>query len=347
MLKSPDLSPVQQQKYIDIIEKSGKRMLNIIHNLIDISMIESNQADLYLEPEPLNTVLDDLYTFFKPQTDSKGIQLILKKELPNEKSTIDVDKNKLVQVISNLINNAIKFTESGRIVFGYEAHRAIIKFYVHDTGIGIPENMKEIIFKRFQQADYSYSKGFDGSGLGLSISKAFVEMHGGKIWADSVIGEGSSFYFTVPHKSTSIKQLLITEEKEEPHEFSFPKGLTVLVAEDDLTSYLYLEEILKEYSFNILLAQTGVEAIEIVKKNIAVDLILMDIKMPEMNGLNACRIIKSISPKIPVIIQSAYTQPHDKEKATQAGCDEFLTKPLIKKTLINIIAKYVSLMKKT
>lgn len=342
MLKSPDLSSAQQQKYIDIIEKSGKRMLNIIHNLIDISMIESNQADLYLEPEHLNTILDDLYTFFKPQTDSKGIQLILKKELPNEKSTIDIDKNKLVQVISNLINNAIKFTPSGRIVFGYEVQRTIIKFYVHDTGIGIPENMKEIIFKRFQQADYSYSKGFDGSGLGLSISKAFVEMHGGKIWVDSTIGEGSSFYFTIPHKSSSIKQLFNTDENEDIREVNFPKGLTILVTEDDLTSYLYLEEILKEYSFKILLAQTGIEAIDIVKKNTDIDLILMDIKMPEMNGLDACRIIKAIYPKIPVIIQSAYTQPQDKQKAIQAGCDEYLTKPLVKKTLMDIIAKYVS-----
>jgi signal transduction histidine kinase/CheY-like chemotaxis protein len=343
LLKSPDLTTKQLERYVDIIEKSGKRMLNIIHNLIDISMIESNQADIHLEPYPLNTLIEDLFAFFKPQTDIKRIQLNRKKELPDKKSVIFIDKNKVTQVLSNLINNAIKFTDSGRITFGYEVLRSKIKFYVHDTGVGIKADMLENIFKRFEQADYNYSKGYDGSGLGLSISKAFIEMHGGEIWADSHPGEGSSFYFTIPHESVVIKKMFRPdlEEKEQIyHEENLPKGLKVLIAEDDQTSYFFLEEIFVDLKYDILLAKTGLEAIRIFKETQDIDLILMDIKMPEMDGIEACRRIKNLNPNVPVFMQSAYTQPADKQKAIQAGCDEYITKPIMKKNLISLISKY-------
>lgn len=344
MLKSPDLTKEQLVKYVEIIERSGNRMLNIIHNLIDISMIESNQAKIYLEAFPINNIIDELHAFFKPQADVKRIQLIHKKELPDEKSIINIDKNKVTQVISNLLNNALKFTKSGRIVFGYEALRAKIKFYVHDTGIGIKEEMKENIFKRFEQADYSYSKGYDGSGLGLSISKAFVEMHGGQIWVDSYPGEGSSFYFTIPHESAAIKKMFKSDQENSDlqyQEAQLPHGLKVLVAEDDQTSFLLLEEAFSDLNYNIVLAQTGVEAIKIFKENQDIDLILMDIKMPEMDGVEACKRIKKLNSNVPVIMLSAYTQPVDKQKAILAGCDDYITKPVVKKKLIAIISKYV------
>lgn len=343
LLKSPDLTATQLEKYVNIIEKSGKRMLNIIHNLIDISMIESNQADIYLEPYALNTLIEDLFAFFKPQTDNKRIQLNRKKELPDKKSVIFIDRNKITQVLSNLINNAIKFTESGRITFGYEVLRSKIKFYVYDTGIGIKEEMLESIFKRFEQADFTYSKGYDGSGLGLSISKAFVEMHGGEIWVNSYPGEGSSFYFTIPHESLVIKKMFRPDHDDldqKCNETDIPKGLKVLIAEDDQTSYFFLEEIFNDLNYEIIQARTGIEAIKLFKENLDVDLIFLDIKMPEMNGIEACKRIKKLNPNVPVFMQSAYTQPTDKQKAFQAGCDEYITKPIIKRILINLISKY-------
>ncbi len=345
MLKSPDLTKAQQNKYIDIIEKSGKRMLNIIHNLIDISMIESNQANLHTEAFPVNNLIDELYTFFKPQAEAKKIHLIHKKELTREKDVIHIDKNKVTQILSNLLNNAIKFTDTGRIIFGYEMSSSKVKFYVHDTGIGIDENMKKNIFKRFEQADYSYSKGYDGSGLGLSISKAYVEMHGGEIWVDSCPGKGSSFYFTIPHESGAIKKLSRPIKGESPLKDlkdQLPKRLKLLIAEDDLTSYLFLQEVLLELNYELLRAGTGLEAVDIFKQNPDIDLVLMDIKMPVMDGIAACKRLKQINPSIPVIIQSAYTHPTDKQNAIQAGCNDYITKPLIKKNLLKIIAKYVA-----
>jgi len=198
LLKRDKQITERQEKYIKVIDKSGNRMLNIINDLIDISKIETKQTELYYKETSVNKIIDEMYIFFKPEAEAKGLKLTFKKGVKSEKDIIHVDKTKLNQILSNLLDNAIKYTKKGQIAFGYTEKGNFLEFYVADTGVGISKQMQEAIFERFRQEDSTIRRGYEGMGLGLSISKAYVEMHGGKIWVESKPGEGSTFYFTLP-----------------------------------------------------------------------------------------------------------------------------------------------------
>jgi signal transduction histidine kinase len=198
LLKEPELTGEEQHKYIEIIEKSGARMLTIIHDIIDISKIESGQMDICLLTININTKIDYLYHFFLPEVQAKRTKLELKTEVPEKAAIINTDSEKINSILTNLIKNAIKFTSTGTIVFGYRKKADYLKFFVKDTGMGIDKDRQEAIFERFIQADIYDKQAYQGAGLGLSISKAYVEMLGGKIWVESEPGQGSSFYFTIP-----------------------------------------------------------------------------------------------------------------------------------------------------
>jgi signal transduction histidine kinase len=205
LLKEPDLTGTEQHNYILMIEKSGARMLNIINNIIDISKIEAGLMRVDIRKININPQIEYIFTFFQPEVESKGLVLSFNNRLPTFADTIHTDREKLLAILTNLIKNAIKYTDKGSIDFGYTVLASHedpeIEFYVTDTGIGIPLNRQKAVFDRFVQADSSDSRAFQGAGLGLSISKAFVEMLGGKIRVESVSGKGSTFYFTLPFNS--------------------------------------------------------------------------------------------------------------------------------------------------
>lgn len=345
LLKSPELTGAEQNKYIKIIEKSSYRMLNIINDLIDISKIEAGQTEIHVQETPVNTIIDDLFTFFKPEAKAKGVNLIHKKDLTFKNSIIMADKNRVMQVLSNLINNAIKFTSSGSILFGYRKKEFDLEFYVQDTGIGIPSEMKDIVFERFRQVDISIMRCYEGSGLGLSISKAFVEMHGGKIWVESKQGEGSTFYFTLPYE-IQAKEILNFNKKKKDLKLSLSSEMTILIVDDDEISSLFLNEIIKEKKLTTIHANNGEEAINIVNNNPDIDIILMDIKMPKIDGLEATKIIKAKHPFIPIIAQTAFAQTNNKKEALEAGCNDYISKPIIKEILLELIRKYADAKQK-
>ncbi|MDE5419652.1 PAS domain S-box protein [Labilibaculum sp. DW002] len=338
LLKSPELTSDQQQKYIDIIEQSGNRMLSIIHDLIDISKIETDQVEIIKEKTELNQIMDNLHSFFKPEADKKELELYQSAPLTEEECIIETDKTKLSQILTNLIGNAIKFTSTGQIKFGYTKENDNLLFYVKDTGEGVPFEMQDIIFERFRQADTAPSKVVEGTGLGLPISKAFVEKMGGTIWLESIKGKGSSFYFRLPYIKPKNKVQLPNIK----HNFAenMQKDLTVLVAEDDEISFQYLKELLSQANINVLHAPNGVEVIKLCKLHDDINLILMDIKMPILNGLEATEQVKKINAKLPVIAQSAYVSIKDKIKAKEAGCDAYVEKPIDKDDLFSLIEKY-------
>lgn len=198
LLKEPFLDQKMQQRYIRIIEDSGERMLNLINQIIDISKIESGQMKVDLTKVNINVELDKLFNFFLPMAQKKGLQLLCKKPLPNVHPVILSDQDKIQAILTNLVNNAIKYTQTGKVEFGYEIHGGTLEFFVNDTGIGIDSNKLMSVFDRFVQADTSVSKAYEGAGLGLSISKAYIEMLGGKIQVSSTLGVGSHFVFTLP-----------------------------------------------------------------------------------------------------------------------------------------------------
>ncbi|NTV99178.1 MAG: PAS domain S-box protein, partial [Chlorobiaceae bacterium] len=337
LLKEPRLSGEEQQEYIDLIQQSGERMLGLINDLIDISRIDANEAQINLAKTSLNKVLHSLCAFFNPEAEKKKLDIRCRTGLSDNESIVVTDSGKLNQVMTNLVQNALKFTIEGHIDIGYEKKDNMLEFYVADSGIGIPAEMKERIFDRFRQIDNSLSRLHQGAGLGLSISKALVEMLGGKIWVESAEWGGSRFVFTLPYNpSSSTPSSRVDSDRTVSDTAALP-NLNVLIAEDDEISRLLLQKILRGENITLLSAENGKEAVRIVEDNPDIDLVLMDIKMPEMNGYEATRLIKKIRPSIPVIAQSAFTSTDERKKALEAGCDAFLHKPIKKNELLLIL----------
>ncbi|KAF0197779.1 MAG: two-component hybrid sensor and regulator [Bacteroidetes bacterium] len=344
LLKNQGLTGEEQLEYLKIIEKSGERMLIIINDIVDISKIEAGLMNLNISDTNINEKIEFIHTFFKPQVEEKGMQLLSKKSLPEKDAVIRTDSEKLYSILTNLVKNAIKYTTKGNIEFGYNKRGDTLEFYVKDTGIGIPKERQSAIFERFIQADITDKMAQQGAGLGLSIAKAYVEMLGGEIRVESKEGIGSTFYFTLPYnvKPDEIKAVPADDTVTDNMYRINPEisGLKILIAEDDETSEKLISIIVREFSKDITEARTGNEVVEICRNNPEINLILMDIQMPEISGYEATRQIRKFNKDVVIIAQTAYGLSGDREKAIEAGCNDYLSKPISKAGLISMIHKY-------
>ena len=335
LLKEPKLSGEEQQQYIKVIEKSGKRMLNIINDIVRISKIESGQINLSYKKTSIKTQIASVYTHFDPEAKQKNIELRVNNTLIDDDDLIYTDEEKVYAVLSYLLANALKFTNFGLIEIGSFKKDNLITFYVKDTGIGIDSTKIEIIFDRFRQVDDSLNRNYDGAGLGLYISKAYVNFLGGQIWAENNTEAGASFYFKIP----SIKPQEIIKEVQIPSAM-IPyetQKLKILVAEDDSISLKFISKILKIFGENLLIARNGFEAVNLSKKNPDIDIILMDIQMPVMNGYEAIKKIREFNKEVIIITQSAFVFTDEAEKAIEVGGNGYISKPIDKKQLIDHI----------
>jgi len=340
LLKEPKPTGQKQQKYINIIEKSGARMLNIINDIIDISKIESGQVEVNIQESNINEQIEYIYTFFKPEIEAKGMKFFFNNTLPSKEAFIKTDREKVFAILTNLIKNAIKYTNKGSVEFGYTIKSKFLEFYVKDTGVGINRDKQKIIFERFMQADITDKNALQGAGLGLSISKAYVEILGGELWVESKIGSGSIFYFTLPY-DVDLKQSnkTINDSTNGGLETQI-KNLKILIVEDDETSDLLLSTMLENNYHEILHVKNGFEAIDFCRNDSEIDLVLMDIKMPVMDGYEATRQIRKFNNNVIVFAQTAYGLAGDREKAMLAGCNDYLPKPIEKKKLLSLIEQY-------
>ena len=340
LLKRPVHDELDWTMYIDLIEESGARMLNIIDDLIYMSKVESGQMEISVSETSINKQIESVYNVFQSEAKSKNIELSVTKFLPNNSSIIRTDREKLHIILTNLVKNAIKFCVEGSVEISVVNKGDCLEFFVKDTGIGIPKERQEAIFDRFIQADVGDQRAFEGAGLGLSISKAFVDMLGGEMWLNSEQGIGTTFYFTLP-----INLEIEENESLEYERFNYKfnqndMNLKVLIVEDDKISMNFIELLLKPISREIITAKNGEEAVKLYTENQDVDLILMDIKMPELDGYAATRQIRSINKEVIIIAQTAYVLPGDKEKSIEAGCNDYITKPIFKEKLMRLISKY-------
>ena len=350
LLKEHGLSGSQQQEYVKIIESSGTRMLNLINDIIDISKIEAGLMNLNISESNINEQIEYIYTFFRPEVARKGVELSYKLALPAKQAIIRTDREKIYAILTNLVKNAIKFTREGSIDFGYNVVKGIsgsdpeqpgeIEFFVKDTGIGIPKDMQAAIFDRFIQADICDKLALQGAGLGLSISKAYIEMLGGKIRVESEPGEGSVFYFTIPYITKGSEQNFDSDVVLADEILNQVKGLKVLIADDDIVSEMLLTGILIDVSSKIIKARTGVEVLEVCRNYPDLDLIMMDIRMPVMNGYEATRQIREFNNSVIIIAQTAYGLADDRKKAISAGCNDYVSKPIFREKLLSIIKKH-------
>lgn len=337
LLLDGNLSKDQKENFVEIININSMQLLSIINDIIDISKIESGQISLSNVKFNVNELLNEVETVFAAQAKLKGLKFTCQKGLSNSEATISSDEMKVRQILNNLIYNALKFTETGSVEIGYKLNGDYLEFFVKDTGNGIPLDKYEVIFERFQQLENTSNQSRKGTGLGLPISKAFVELLGGKIWLLSEFGSGTTFYFSIPYNpiiekdevvETSIDQLYIWKNK------------TILIAEDDDPNYLYLEQLLVPSKAKILWAINGQEAVDMCLKN-KVDLVLMDIKMPIQSGFEATKELRQNGINIPIIAQTAYAFSEDKEKALSSGCDHYISKPIEQFELLNLISQYL------
>jgi len=349
LLQDSDLTSDMRHSYLSVIEKSGERMLNIINDLVDISKIESGQMVLSLSSVNLNELFRELYTIFNPLVDEKGMQLYIENRLPEHLVIVKTDRSKLYAILSNLIKNAIKFTSKGCIWYGCRLTDSFFEFWVKDEGVGIPKDRINSIFDRFVQADIRDEKVYEGAGLGLTISKAFVGMLGGKIWVQSQENKGSQFYFTLPLKADfESKEDQDTQDTFVPkvHQERIVSKLNVLIVEDNKTiDDVFLATILKSISNKIIHAGNGVEALEVCRKYCSIDLIMMDIKMPIMDGYEATRRIREFNKDVIIISQTAYVHSGAREKALEAGCNDYIAKPIKKDSLLRLLGNYFTHIK--
>ena len=342
LMRNRVLTDEKRKDYIDLINSNCRQLLRIITDIIDISKIEAGQISIFNKNFNLNKALQDLHLSFFNQIEAmqKPIELVIKTGLSNEYSSLFTDKVRLEQILSNLLSNAIKFTDRGKIEFGYYVdRRSDIVFYVKDTGIGMTQEELKVIFDRFRQVSSSYNKIYGGTGLGLTISKGLAERLGGKIWVESEVEAGSVFYFNIPYKPG------VPVDK--PPQIEYTKnylwrGKTILIAEDEEVNYNLLETIIMPTKAKIIWAHNGLEAIKICKDTPEIDVVLMDIKMPDLNGFEATKRIKKIRKKLPIIAQTAYAMSVDEDNCLRAGCDDYISKPLRIDDLLNKINNFLN-----
>lgn len=340
-LKKDNLSPEKRLHYVNVIRSSGKQLLRIIDDILEISVLETKQVNIVETAVCLNDLLFEQFSIFHDKAEKNNTPLRLVKGLSDKESFILTDVNKLVKILGNLMENALKFTHKGFIEIGYKLVGNKIEIYVKDTGVGIRDDMLKSIFERFSQEEKELSKKYGGLGLGLSIAKENAELLGGTIIVQSEKGEGSTFFVSIPYKPfepkrKKEKQPFDKKQKELEHHI-------ILIVEDEETNYMFIKTLLEEIGLNCTIyhSKNGKEAVELCQTNNEIDLILMDLKMPVMNGFEASKKIKTIRPNLPIIAQTAYSTKEDKEKALLAGCEDFITKPINEEVFDVILKRYL------
>jgi CheY-like chemotaxis protein/nitrogen-specific signal transduction histidine kinase len=343
LLERKELTLPKRIQYSRTIRNSANDLLKIISDIIDISKLTSGRLQLKEEPGYLSVLLDNLFKQFQSKNDhiiKKDIKLIITNTLNHAQDKVIIDFQRLQQIFVHLIENAYKFTENGSI----EVHCSLknpetLKFYVKDSGIGIPQDkLKSLFNHRFQIDDIIINNRENGCrGLGLFIAKKLVELMHGEIWVDSTEGIGSVFYFTIPYES--LNELNIQVEEEEYH-LNW-QNKTIMVVEDMDYNAAYIEEILSKTKVKLLFASDGASAIELFTMHPEIDVVLMDIRLPDANGIELTQKMKSKRNDIKIIAQTAYASEEDRQACIQAGCDDYLSKPLGKETLMQTISNFL------
>ncbi len=343
LLASEEVPEEQKKQFIHYIQSSSEILLNLVDDIIDIAKIEAGELKIIKKECNVSVLLTELYNTFnevKNRINKQSINILLNVDEENPELFFKTDPFRLRQILSNLIGNAIKFTENGFVKFGYKVVSSKkIEFFVKDTGVGLTREELDVIFERFKRARHSEEKNIKGTGLGLTISKNLVELLGGEMWVNSSPGKGTTFYFTLPYLKIAKP---IPEKISETYLPNYNwKGKTILIVEDDANSIQFLFEILKKTNASVLHVDSGDKAIEICLNNPLPDIVIMDIQLQGMDGLEATKQIKKINPSIPVIAQTAYAMAGDKDRIKQAGCDDYIPKPIDHKQLLPKINSYL------
>ncbi|HBH48339.1 MAG TPA: hypothetical protein DDX98_06850 [Bacteroidales bacterium] len=338
LLNNPDLSEQDRAHYYKYIQDSGNNLLSLIDNIIDFSKLETNELQIEPKKCKLHVMLNDLVEKYRNRLirQNPDVTFIYHKSDLDMESLVDCKR--FIHIADQLISNAVKYTHEGKIEITYEIKDDNHCFEVSDTGIGIDKKYQDIIFERFYQIEQESTADFQGAGLGLTIAKGLVDLLGGKISVESKPRKGSTFSFQIPF--LSIDKL--TSKRARSNQDYNWKEKRILIAEDEDSNYHFLEAILKKTKATIIRANDGVQFLEIMNEHKNIDLVLLDIKMPGINGFNAIKVVRQQNITVPVIAQTAFNQPEDKQRCLDSGCNDYLAKPIDKDLLLNKIARFLS-----
>jgi signal transduction histidine kinase/CheY-like chemotaxis protein len=357
LLNSKEAPVAEREKYLIRITKNSYMLLQLIEDIIDISKIQAEQMQITKSKFSVNEALEDIFENFESEKEEYGrteiaLELVINRTKQKD-FLIYTDPYHLKRIIHKLLNNALKYTEKGSIRFGYtplfnsdyDKEPYALQFFVEDTGIGIPADKTSFIFDRFIKLEDNKSKIYRGAGLGLFIAKKLVTLLGGKIWVNSRLDEGSTFYFTLPYVDISdVKQAKDKKlaKKRNPAQIKYDwRNKLILIAEDEINNYIFLSELIQQAGAKILEAKDGVQAVECVKTTPSIDLVLLDIMMPNMDGYEAAKKIKSLRPGLPIIAQTAYSDARQRERSLESGCDGYISKPYNTPELLNLINNFL------
>lgn len=337
LITDPDISEEERHKFFTLLKGSSDRLINTITNYIDISMLASRNMEITRKSvDPVN-LLNLLYQKVQPVCREMNLGFFLDLPDSSDQILLNTDAELLRKALGHLLDNAVKFTHQGEIRMGFVLHDNGMEFFIRDTGVGISEDARERVFQTFAQEELSLTRGYEGSGLGLSIADGIVRLLGGSIRLVSEKGQGSHFSFCLPVQPADPS--IITEPERVVIK---PSGIkpVILVAEDDESNMLFMRSVLSRIAVDLLTASTGLEAVEHCKTNPAINIMLMDLKMPEMDGYEATKTIKAFRPELPVIAVTAFAMSGDRKRAFDAGCDDYLAKPVTIESLYEKLKKF-------
>jgi CheY-like chemotaxis protein len=340
LLDNSQLTEDERRELISYINTNTESLLVLIEDILDLSLIEANQIHVEKKLFSINQLLESVYSSVKMNSKSDNVEVKLNNTLKEKYLVLKSDQYRIKQILTNLMNNALKFTEKGFVELGLVKKEDRLVFYVQDTGIGISEAEREHIFERFRKVGRKSSFDRRGAGLGLAISKSLSEILKGELSVESASDSGSTFYFSLPYKLVSAGEESLDETKIDLAAIDWSK-YNLLIVEDEEINFLFLKKALKKTRININWVQNGKEAVNLVNRNQNFDLILMDIKMPEMDGYEAARIIKYRFPNQVIIAQTAYARPEDEKDFHKNGFDDYLAKPIRPVILYYILNKYL------
>jgi PAS domain S-box-containing protein len=338
-LLEPEMNKEKLNEYVHIINLNARQLLSNISDIIDISKIEVGQFPINSELVTINKLMRNLFVTYRKLVDYKRIRLVYSPESPNDLSQIKTDGSRISQVICNLLNNAIKYTSHGEIEFGYNIKKRFVEFYVKDSGIGITPKEQLSIFQLFRKLEETSNRSDSGNGLGLPVSKALIEKLGGTISVNSEPGKGSMFTFSIPYEN-EVETIAATSRTSGSKQYNWADK-TILIVEDEVYNHAYIEKLLSDTDAKLLNAWDGKLAVELVKTHPEISMVIMDLRMPVMDGYESMQIIKKFRPKLPVIAQTAYAYGHDTKKGLEAGFDNFLIKPIDSNLFKKVINSYL------
>lgn len=351
LLCSSNINDFYRNEYLSIIQKSSFRLLNVITDTIEISKIDSGVTEIYNTSINLNNLMNELYSQYSLSIfNNKGLSFELITPPDDDNLEFISDKNKLTRILNNLLSNSMHYTDKGGVLFYANVNSSHITFGVKDSGIGISAENQKLIFKRFHRIDNPTTTGEGGIGLGLSIAQAYAQILGGEITFSSEIDKGSEFMLTIPYtkatenhstKSDSAPNRSITRANKTLPRKDTNKEKIVLIAEDEDSNFRLLHELIEPLKCTIIRAKDGLEAVSHAQMNSNIGLILMDIKMPMMNGYDAFTSIRKFNTQVPIVAQTAYCTPEDINRINNFGFDDLITKPINHDRLMQIINKYI------